>query len=33
VGGDPLADGSPRQVWIAGVGDRWAALDEQLAGP
>ena len=33
VGGDPLADDSPRVVRITGIGDRWAGLDQQLAGP
>ena len=31
VGGDPLADDSPRQVRITGVGERWAGLDAGLA--
>ena len=28
IGGDPLADDSPRHVRITGVGERWAARDE-----
>jgi tRNA threonylcarbamoyl adenosine modification protein YjeE len=32
VGGDPLADDSPRVVRITGIGKRWAGLDQQ-AGP
>ena len=31
VGGDPLAEESPRTVRVAGVGDRWAGLDHTLA--
>jgi tRNA threonylcarbamoyladenosine biosynthesis protein TsaE len=31
VGGDPLAEDSPRTVRVAGVGDRWAGLDRALA--
>jgi tRNA threonylcarbamoyladenosine biosynthesis protein TsaE len=31
AGGDPLAEEAPRHVRIAGVGERWAGLDEILA--
>ena len=31
VGGDPLAEDSPRHVRITGVGDRWAGLDAALS--
>jgi tRNA threonylcarbamoyl adenosine modification protein YjeE len=30
IGGDPLAEDSPRHVRITGVGERWAALDAAL---
>jgi tRNA threonylcarbamoyladenosine biosynthesis protein TsaE len=30
IGGDPLADDSPRHVRITGVGQRWAGLDAAL---
>jgi tRNA threonylcarbamoyladenosine biosynthesis protein TsaE len=31
VGGDPLADDSPRKVRITGLGDRWAGVEATLA--
>lgn len=31
TGGDPLAEDSPRNVGVTGVGERWAALDSALA--
>lgn len=30
VGGDPLAEDSPRQVRVTGIGGRWAGLDAAL---
>lgn len=30
VGGDPLADDSPRNVRITGVGERWTGLEHAL---
>ncbi|CAN5361179.1 tRNA (adenosine(37)-N6)-threonylcarbamoyltransferase complex ATPase subunit type 1 TsaE [soil metagenome] len=33
IGGDPLADDSPRHVRVTGIGTRWADLDAALAAP